>query len=77
MVVVERVSSIQGGRGLLTFEMKHCLTTKSRTSNGPSLQNVKRSRWAPVRRSMSPLSAKKSENDSRSLGHVGAGSTSA
>lgn len=58
-----------------TFEMKHCFTTKSRTSKGPSLHQQKRTRRLPVRLSMRPFSTKNARTDSRTRGNGGAAST--
>lgn len=60
-----------------TFEMKHCFTTKSRISHGPSEHQQNRTRGAPVYSSMRPLRVRNSWNVvCNNVANVGAASTS-
>ena len=58
-----------------TFDIKHCFTTKSRTSNGPSLHQQNRCNGLPFLGSISPCWARNLANILRTLGNVGAQST--
>lgn len=58
-----------------TLDMKHCFTTKSLTSNGPSLHQQNRCKGLPFLGSISPCWAKNLANILRTLENVGAPST--
>lgn len=65
----------QGGIGI--FDMKHCLTTKSRTSHGPSVHQQKRTSAEFVTGSIKPFRVKNSLKVAMTAVKGGALSTSA
>lgn len=58
-----------------TFEIKHCFTTKSLTSNGPSLHQQNLTSRSPVTGCMSPFLIRKALNWLTTCGKWGAEST--
>jgi len=61
--------------GIFICDIKHCLTTKSRMSNGPSLHQQNRTSRCPVFASMSPFLTKNASSLTNASGNSGAVST--